>query len=260
MVSNYPGERPVIHGKVRLNSPSYWTFSGFNVTWNTGSYSEHMVKLLGGTGWIFENSEIWGARSFANILIANSPKDWVIRYCVIHDTYGGESNIFRSHNFYVNTGLDAGPGLIERNLIFNADHGCNVKLAGTGSGSGTEGAANVTVRYNTIYNGIQPVLIGDGSKNINVYRNIIVSGIRPNTKTYLLRLYQLVGINNVVRDNIGFDAQMFCLDYDGGNYSCTSINGGGNLFPVNPDFDFIGVGGFHPRNTAAAAYGRYAGP
>jgi hypothetical protein len=256
-VRNYPGERPIIKGKVRLSSADYWTFDGFNVTWNTGAYTEHMVKFVGGQGWILENSEIWGAQSFANILVCCSPSDWTIRNSSIHDTLGGEANLYRSHNIYVNTNLDAGPGLIEHNLFFNAPHGSNVKLAGPNQGP-QFGSANVTVRYNTLYNGIQPLLIGDGSKNILVERNIIVRGIRPDTTTYLVRLYQLTGTNNVVRNNLGFDAGRWCLDYDGGNYTCNGIDGGGNLFPVNPLFDFIGTDGFHPQSSTAREYGKYA--
>jgi hypothetical protein len=255
-VRNYPGEKPVIKGKVRLTRPDYWTFSGVNVTWNTGNYDEHMLKLTGGRDWVWENSEVWGARSFANILVSGSPSNWIIRGNAIYDTFGGEADIFRSHNMYINTGLDAGQGLIEHNLVFNATHGCNIKLAGPG-GANT-GAANVTVRYNTLYNGIQPLLIGDGSKNILVEGNIIGKGARPSSTTYLLRLYQLTGSNIVVRNNLGFEAATWCSDYSGGNYTCSSVDGGGNLFPLNPQFDFIGVGGFRPRTSAAEKFGRYS--
>jgi hypothetical protein len=259
VVRNYPGEIPIIKGKVRLANADFWTFDGFNITWNTGTYDEHMVKFVGGRDWILENSEIWGARSFANILVCCSPANWILRNNTIYDTYGGEANIFRSHNLYVNTNLDAGPGLIEHNLFFNAPHGCNVKIAGPDQGPDF-GSANVTVRYNTLYNGIQPLLIGDGSKNILVERNIISTGVRPNTITYLLRLYKLTGTNNIVRNNLGFDAGKWCLDYDGGNYTCSGIDGGGNLFSLNPEFDSLGLGGFHPQQTSAKDYGRYAEP
>jgi hypothetical protein len=254
-VRNFPGERPVIKGKVRLTAPDYWTFDGFNVTWNTGNYDEHMIKFIGGRGWVLENSEIWGARSFANILVCCSPADWVIRNNSVHDTEGGEANPFRSHNIYVNTNLDAGSGLIERNLFFNAPHGCNIKIAGPNKGP-QFGSANVTVRYNTLYNAVQPLLIGDGSRNILVERNILGKGVRPQSKTYLLRLFELTGENNIVRNNLGFEADKWCLDYKGGNYTCATIDGGGNLFPVNPQFDSFEVNGFHPQHSAATAYGR----
>lgn len=256
-VRSYPGEKPIIKGKVRLSKPDYWTFDGFNVTWNTGNFDEHMVKFIGGRDWILENSEIWGAQSFANILVCCSPSNWVLRNNTIYDTPGGELNIFRSHNIYVNTNLDAGPGLIEHNLFFNAPRGCNIKIGGPDQGS-QYGSANVTVRFNTLSRAVQPLAIGDGSTNILVERNIIVSGVRPNTTTYLLRLYRLTGANNVVRNNLGFDAGKWCLDYDGGNYTCPRIDGGGNLFPVNPEFDSIGREGFHPQNPTANAYGRFA--
>jgi hypothetical protein len=258
-VRSYPAEKAIIKGKVRLAGADYWTFDGFNVTWNTGTYTEHMIKFVGGQGWILENSEIWGAQSFANILVCCSPSNWVMRNNTIYDTLGGEANLYRSHNIYVNTNLDAGPGLIEHNLIFNAPRGSNIKIAGPDQGS-QFGSANVTVRYNTLSSGTQPLLIGDGSTNILVERNIITTGIRPNTTTYLLRLYRLTGTTNVVRNNLGFDAGKLCLDYDGGDYSCAGIDGGGNLFPVNPEFDSTGVGGFHPQNPAAQGYGRYAIP
>jgi len=254
-VKSYPGERAVIKGLVRLVNADFWTFDGFNVTWATGTYKDHMVKFVGGRGWILENSEIWGAQSFANILVCCSPSDWIIRNNVIHDTEGGEANHFRSHNMYINTNLDSGPGVIEHNLIFNAPRGCNIKLAGPNKGP-QFGAANVVVRHNTLYNAIQPLLIGDGSRNNLVERNIIGRGIRPNTKTYLLRLYKLTGTNNVVRNNLGFGADMWCLDYEGGNASCSSVDGGGNLFPVDPKFDFVGIGGFRPTYPQARAYGK----
>jgi hypothetical protein len=256
-VRNYPGEKPTIKGRVHLYSPDYWTFDGFNVTWNTGNFTDHMVKFIGGRDWILENSQIWGAKSFANVLVCCSPSNWVMRNNTIYDAYGGESNIFRSHNLYVNTNLDAGPGLIEHNLFFNAPHGCNIKIAGPDQGS-QYGSANVTVRYNTLSSGVQPLLIGDGSTNILVERNIIVTGVRPGTTTYLLRLYRLTGANNIVRNNLGFDAGKWCLDYDGGDYTCASIDGEGNRFAVNPEFDSIGLGGFHPQNPTSQDYGKYA--
>jgi hypothetical protein len=247
VVSAYPGERPVIKGLVSINNPRYVTFNGFNVTWNTGSYDEHMLKITGGTSWVLQNSEIWGARSFADLLISGSPHGWAVRYNVIHDTYGGEADVNRSHNIYANTNLDATGGVIERNLIFNATHGTNLKLAGAGGADG--GAANVIVRYNTLYNATQPLLIGDGSRNITVTRNIIGKSAKGN----LVRLYALVGSSDSVKDNILFAGSDACSDY-GSTVKCSSVMSG-NLFPHDPHF---ASGGFHPTDAVAANYGRYA--
>ena len=250
VVSAYPGEWPVIQGLVAIQDPRYVTLNGFNVTWNSGGYDEHMFKINGGTDWVLQNSEIWGARSFANLLVTGAPQRWVIRANVIHDTIGGESDVNRSHNLYANTGLDATAGLIERNLFFNATHGTNLKLAGPGGSD--SGAANILVRYNTLYNATQPMLIGDGSRNLTIERNIIGGSARGN----LVRLYQLTGGGIVVRDNVGFAGSSWCDDYDS-TVVCGTVNGA-NVFPWDPRFDSLAGGGFHPQDGTAAAYGRYA--
>ena len=252
-VRAYAGERPVIHGLIRLRDADYMTLDGINVTWNTGRYDQHMVSMSGGTGWIWQNSELWGARGFANLLIGGAPSNWTVRRNAIHDTYGGEENVNRSHNIYANTGLAAGSGLIERNLLFNADHGANLKLAGPGGGVG--GAANVTVRYNTLYNATKPIVISDLSTNNLVERNII----GYSRVDALIRLYQLTGTGNVVRDNIGFNSAKLrlCNDYDS-TLLCPNVADASNVYPLDPLFDATDINGFHPQNPAAHAYGRYA--
>jgi hypothetical protein len=259
VAGSYPGERAVITGLVRFRDADYWTFRGLNVTWRHGTYRDHMVKLIGGTGWIYEQSEIWGARSFANLLVTGNPRSWTIRRNVIHDVHGGESNIYRSHNIYANTGVLATGGLIERNVLYNAPRGANLKL---GFGSGTNlatGAANVTVRYNTLYSAVQPlVLSGPTLKNIRVYRNLIVRGTRPSGGTYLVRLFEIrSGAGIVVENNLGFQAGRWCNDYVGG-WSCSRVSGAGNIFPRDPRWSVTGAGRFKPTDSVAARYGRFA--
>ncbi len=246
LVSSYPGERAVIKGLVSISNPRFVTFNAFNVTWNTGNYDQHMFKITGGSGWVLQSSEIWGARSFADLLIAGSPHGWAVRYNVIHDTYGGEADVNRSHNIYANTNLDATAGVIERNLIYNATHGTNLKLAGAGGSGG--GAANVLVRYNTLYNATQPLLIGDGSHNITATRNIIGKSAKGN----VVRLYDLVGGGNSVRDNVLFAGSTACADY-GSPIKCSAVMSA-NLFPHDPRF----ASGFHPTDAVASNYGRFA--
>jgi len=258
-VGSYPGERAVVRGLVRLRDADWWTFRRFHVTWGGGGYSDHMVKLIGGTGWILERSELWGARSFANLLVTGNPHRWVVRYNRIHDVYGGESNLYRSHNIYVHTGTSATAGRIARNIVYNASHGSNIKL-GYGSGSDpATGTVNVVVRYNTLYSAIQPlVLAGPTLKHVNVYRNLIVKGTRPSGATYLVRLFEIrYGDDISVHHNLGSRADRFCNDYDGG-WTCTRVNDGGNVFPRDPRFDSVTAGGFHPADSVARAYGRYA--
>ena len=63
VVQAYPGERVLVRGLVWLREPSYWTFDGLDVTWDTklADPPPHMVKITGGVGWTWTNSEIWGA-------------------------------------------------------------------------------------------------------------------------------------------------------------------------------------------------------
>jgi hypothetical protein len=251
-VRNYGSERPVLKGLLWLSRPSYWTIDGLNVTWKDGQPSTyHMVKVTNGVNWKFMNAEVWGAKSYADMLVCSTltsePSNWQISGCAIHDTYKS-NNTNQDHLIYVNTGLSAGSGLIERNLLFNALNGNGVKLGGADN---TQGTTNVTVRYNTIYNTSQNVLIAWKSANNNVYRNILG---KTDSNYGCVRGYQLTGGNNFVYDNLGYSAKSMILNDPG----YLGVKDGGNTFPVDPLFDAIGLTGFHPLNSSAVAFGRYA--
>jgi hypothetical protein len=252
VVAAYPGERPILQGLLWLTNPSYWTFDGLNVTWDsaTGSSSEHMIKLTNGVGWTFKNAEVWGAHSFAGMLVAGTvsgqPSNWRVANCCFHDTYPSNSTN-QDHLIYANTGLSAGPGIIERNVMYNAVNGEGVKLAGPNSGGGT---VNVTVRYNTIFNTSQSILIAWQSHDNQVVHNLLY---QTNPNNGCIRGYQLTGSNNVASNNAGGGAAgLFRNDGSGVR------DGGGNVFPINPLFDFVGPRGLHPQNSACQAYGAYA--
>jgi hypothetical protein len=250
-IASYPGEQAVLQGLVAISSPQYVTFDRINVTWNAGDYTKHMLKIGGGRGWVWQNSEIWGAQSFANLLIHGAPADFALRGNVIRDCLGGEPAENRSHNLYVNA-PDAKNGLIERNIFFNAFKGYNVKLAG--SSSGTDGTDNVTFRYNTLFNARQAnMVLGNLADNNVIERNIFVKpGQRGN-----VRLYDLRGTGNVIRNNIGFEANRFCDDY-ASTVTCSAVLGSGNLFPHDPKFNATTSAGFFPLDATAKSYGRYA--
>src|SRR5947209_8728021 len=75
-----------------LSNRTYWTFDGLNITWSSADTAdEHMVKMTGGTGWRITNAEIWGAHSWANVLVAGDPDKWSIDHSSIHDNYGSRS-------------------------------------------------------------------------------------------------------------------------------------------------------------------------
>jgi hypothetical protein len=253
LVTAYPHERAVLAGLLWLRSPSYWVFDGLDVTWDDaiGLHDEHMVRIIDGRGWTWTNSEIAGARSFAGMLVAGDkpgePADWSITNNCIHDT-AATNDANEDHNLYIGDMDAAGPGLVERNIIFGAPNGHNIKL---GAGDLSGGPTNVVVRYNTLYGAAVPLILSGRASDVIVERNILGGSARG----FLVRAFELTGTGDVVRDNVGFDAGTFFADE-----SPALGDGGGNVL-VDPGIERIGeCDGFRPAlsDTALASYGRYA--
>jgi hypothetical protein len=253
-VAAYPGERPIVQGLLWIRDASYWTFDGINVTWDPANGTEEILaKIVDGVGWTFKNGELWGARSYASLIIATTkpgqPADWRLVGNCLHDTYGVHPP-FQDHNLYIAAGLDSGPGVVERNLLFNATNGENIKV---GAGSGGE-VSHVTIRNNTLYNASQNALVAQASEHIVFERNLMG---RSTGKWWYpnLRGFSVTGAGNIARQNMGFAASKFLLNTN----STTGIaDGGGNLFPVDPVFASASCAGFQPTNAAAKMYGRWA--
>ena len=253
-VRAYPGERPVLQGLLWLHSASSWALNGLNVTGKAGNLQTwHLVKFTNGTGWSFLNAEVWGANSLAGILVATTtagePANWRIAGNAIHDIRTQPAiGINTDHCIYVNSG-DTPGGVIEHNLLYNATNGEGVKLGG--SSASQIGPANVIVRYNTIYNTGQSILVAWSARNNQLTGNLMQ---KVGTNYGCIRGYQLTGTGNVATANAGYGARLLLLN-DAGYVGVK--NGGGNLFPLDPQFDTIGPGGFHPLDLAAQAYGCY---
>ncbi|HEX9766634.1 MAG TPA: cell wall-binding repeat-containing protein [Nitriliruptorales bacterium] len=256
LVTAAAGERPVIQGLLWLRGIDHWTLDGIHVTWDdaTGGADEHMVKVTDGTGWQLRNAEIWGARSFAAVLVASSggqePRDWRITGSCIHDTHASNGTN-QDHLIYVNSGLASGPGLIDGNLLFGASNGNGVKLGGPNASSG--GAAHVMLRHNTIHGTAQNVLIAYDASG-NVLEGNVLSEVGEGYGN--VRGYRLEGEGNVARGNAGWGASSL-LNNDEGYVGVA--DGGGNVFPLDPEFDATdGCSGFVPSNEEAAPYGHLA--
>lgn len=254
-VRNYPGERPVVRGVFWVAGMDYWTFHHIGVTWDDADRSgQHMVRLKNGRGWVFERSEIWGARGYANVNVTSDvpgePAGWAVRGNCIHDNYGLPSHgTAKDQLLYVNSGVQAGTGVIERNLIFNAPQGKGIKLAGPDASSGS---ANVTVRYNTIYNTYKPaIIVGSATHASEIYRNLLV---RTQDKA-LIRGFRLDGRGNAAWDN-GWAQGPRALASDPGFGSRIEDRGGQQK--VVPSFDSTTCASFHPGTTRAVGFGRYS--
>ena len=252
-----PGEHPVIEGFVWLTDADHWIIDGINVTWRDGNPVEHMVKMTNGAGWVWRNSELQGARSFANLLVVgtvpNEPSDWRVEGNCIHDTLADPPrDVNTDHNLYVNTGLSAGTGVIERNIFFGAPNGENIKLGGAES-TAEEGAANVIIRFNTLHSAEQNLLLAGGTHDVLIEGNLI--GTVGNPGGYAIRAYRLTGQNNRVQYNYFYDvAQLVEADSEFG----TLTLGAGNVRVSEVPYDEISCDGFRPIDPEASAYGRYA--
>jgi Protein of unknown function (DUF1565) len=249
LVTNFPGERPLVKGQLWIGEPSYWTIRGINVTWAPGNPDEPMTRIYGGTGWTLTGAEIWGAHSTSGLHVDDGPRNdlgsWTVTGNCIHDTYPTNGQ-HQDHNIYVDD-MSASPhprGVIARNLLFNAVNGRGIKL---GPGSAVGGAVNVTVEYNTIYNSAQNVGVSRDSTGVLIYRNLLVKASEANVYGF-----ELNGRDNVVRDNVGAQAPSFLANVGGRD---PLLDGGGNVHPAAPYFDSIGCRGFHP--ALLGAYGAY---
>jgi hypothetical protein len=232
-VTNAAGERPVLKGVLWLKNADYWTLRGINVTWSSANDTdEHMVKMSGGVGWRLTGAHIWGAHSYAAVLVSGAPRGWTIDHNWIHDTYRTHARN-QDHLIYVNAGM--GNGLIERNALSRSFNGRGVKVGPSSPSAAPIG--NVTIRYNTFYDNRGPsnVQLSYGAS----YRS---GAYQPNVTAY-----RLTGRGNVVSDNVGWLAARV-VDRSPG-----LVNGGGN-FMANP---VLGPS-YSARSSRTAGYGRYA--
>lgn len=255
-VRSYPGERAVVRGLTRFEDPDYWTISELEFTWSGGDFDDHMVKVSGGTGWVLDGVRIHGSRSRAGLLIAASPAagpphDYTLRNSSVYESR-------RASNLYLNPGLSSTNGLIEHNIFFGSPTE-NVKIGygGTCSDQGNPlfGAADITFRFNTLYDGWQPLTIAEPARGISVYRNII----GRSTRGALLRLDGQCGKLRQpleVRDNLGFEATKWCEEF-ASPLTCDDL-AGPVTFPRDPAFATRGPDGFRPSDPVAQAFGRYA--
>jgi len=257
VLTNYKNERVVLKGSLKLENADYWTVDGINVTYDPElGRREALVAFHGGAGWQLLNSEIWGSRGVSNVMIragAQSPRDYRLAGNCIHDNLATGDAFMNDHNIYLQPGYDSGPGIIERNILFNAPNGANIKAAG-GDPSKT-GAANVRIDYNTMSTAGAGVIVGYASHGISMNGNLIgprkgggqlyVAAILGNTVS---------GTNNVAKNTAvrGYERTVWSTA------DSTRPLVESRTVRVNPDFDdTTACSGFHPKDEAASAYGRY---
>lgn len=251
-VTAAPGERPELRGLLWLDRPSWWTIRGLAVTWGGGKSDEHLVKITDGVGWTFEANEVWGARSFAGVLIAGTrkgePAAWRLVGNCVHDTIP-TNGTNQDHLVYVNTGLGAGSGVIEGNLLFGARNGAGIKLGGPSADEG--GAVSTHIAFNTIADTAQAIVVSWRSKDNDISRNLL----GPVGRGYgAIRAFELTGTGNRATENVAYGARRMVLEDPGGS----RIDVARNRFPVNPQYVDRSCNGYVPANGDVGAVGHTA--
>lgn len=238
-----PGERVVVRGLLWLSGADHWTLDGINVTWSSVNLpTEHMVKMSGGTAWRITNAELWGARSYAALLVAGSPTGWRVDRNFIHHTYATNS-VNQDHLVYVSA--LAGNGLIEENVFSDSPNGRGVKVGP--SSSSTTPIGGVTIRNNTFFNNTGPssIQLSYGATGNIIERNVMQ---RPLSGRAAITAYNLNGTGNVVRDNVAWETAKVAEIEPG------VTDGGGNRL-ADPAFADVNAGDFRIGNTDLVGYG-----
>jgi hypothetical protein len=258
-LQSFDGERVVIKGALALNGADYWIVRGINVTRDPSTpRRESLVSFIGGVGWQFLDAEVWGTTGVSNILVRGSttygiPKNYRIAGNCVHDNLAVGDSPMTDHNIYIYPGYTSGPGVIERNILFNARNGANIKAAGPSSSYGT---AYLTIRYNTMVRAAAGVVVGYGSHHTKLQRNL-VGAQWGGTSSYIAAYIanHLTGWTNSSSD----------LALWGYKKSSNSVNSTTRPITmtrtvwVRPVFDNItSCAGFHNSDAGSAAYGRYA--
>jgi len=240
------GERPVIHGLLWVRDPTWWIFDGINVTWGRhNNRTEHMVKFTGGTDWSFLDAEVWGARSYAAILVAGDAARWRLAQLYVHDTLPANGDN-QDHLLYINAG--SGGGLIERCVLAHSKNGRAVKIGPVSKHDRPVG--NVTVRFTTMYDNRGPsnVQFTGNASNNHIEHDIMVGAESGRANVTAV---SLTGHGNVVADSVGWGSTAVFDDDPG-------IVDGGNNQHVSPQFFSTAHGDYRTHAPEAAHAGRYA--
>lgn len=271
-VAAYDGERPVVRGRLVLRRPFHWRFAGVNVTRDPATSGDgDLLQLRDGRGWVYRDAEIWDARGYAAVTIGGGraydgePSDWRFLGNCVHDN-GSVHGADQDHDVYMNFGDRGRDGFFERNVVWGAPNGTNVKV---GAGNPSHPDPNdVTMRFNTFHDARYNVRLVDGSASIVLRRNLFSRATRAwPSGTQNVQGYCLYGTGNALLENLGGGADVFDSYYEpAGSPSCVVPAGRSftrptrrdQRFPLSPGFDRTDTcEGFRPSG-AAEAYGRWA--
>ncbi|KQR64706.1 hypothetical protein [Frigoribacterium sp. Leaf172] len=185
VIQNAPGERAVVAGRFVFTGADHWLVWGLRFTYDAAKSNTYgLVTFAGGTGWTFRGNDVSGSRRTANVMVtteapsgtstaarvAAAPHDWTVVGNVIHENKG-QDVLGTDHNLYLLASIWSSNGLVERNLIWGAPRGANIKAAG--SSDPNESPRDVAIRYNTLLYAGSGVTIGLKAEGVVLWRNVI---------------------------------------------------------------------------------------
>lgn len=233
-----PNNPPLLVGGLELYSPTYVNLTHLRIQ-GTG-LGLAGLNMVGGTGWMVDSSEIWGAaqtHSLANVVISGTggfPRAFRFSQNCVHDAANDTASGQVDHNIYVNfQGNAYTSGSILRNLIYTAPNGENIKL-GDGGLAGALGPWGVRVANNTLARGGRQVLLHANVRNNTVVGNLFyyaTQGFVANPQTTQVYIHDVVGTNNYFSHNYSADASMMMYDP-----SHKATLGAGNVNGSEPAF------------------------
>lgn len=213
------------NGLFRAAHPTRWIFQNLKATWGTGTASDHMFRITGGTGWILRNSEIWGAQSFANLHITGTATKYKVVNNYIHNVADiiAVNTEVQNHNIYIS---DADDGIIAGNRITNAPRGRCIKVANSSSTSTSNPDRNI-VKFNTFRNCTGPSLVGVsyGATGNEFHHNIFDSG------PCVMNVQSITGAGNTMYNNVYWNITNDCMTTQTGNFTYSDMK------KIDPLFD-----------------------
>jgi hypothetical protein len=225
----------LIRGLYHLSSAEEFRALDTRVAWRDGLPStEHMVKFQGGSGFEVAGGELWGARSFAALVVTGLAQEFDIHDLYIHDTYASNGKN-QDHLIYI---ADGSQGRIHHNRLKGAANGRGVKLGSTSSRALPVG---IEVDHNTIVDclGPSPAQFSNRAAQNVAHHNICV-----NSAEETFTVHDLTGRDNRVHDNIYWGSTGLMETSPG------LIDGGGNRMEdpeldeeLRPKADLIGIYG-----------------
>ncbi len=255
-----PRRPPLIQGYVVLHDADHWTFSGLRVQATVPG--KNALFMAGGIHWVVADSEFFGASStgaFANVAIADSaapPNGWLFTQSCVHDAGRGTvtGHDDTDHNVYV-MATGSAPGVLSRNILFNATNGSNVKV-GNGGNRVAPGASNVKLEYNTTYNANHQFLIFGNLSGVALKGNLMIRSTGRTPVGIYFNDLSRAGSATAAHD-YGYlmDHNVWAPNSPASTYA-EGDNPHYNDPASDPDIS-VGCRGFRPRNAHAARYGRY---